>query len=154
MRCLIIDDDESPRLLMERLIELAGHKATAVASCREAVKVMVQDGFDVAIVDMEMPGQNGTDTIDALRGIDPQLRVLVVSGHGDRRHVMAALQAGADGYILKDDLSDSLAASLIDVRAGNTPLSPRVATIMLNQLRQALGSHVVATRPVARIKRN
>jgi DNA-binding NarL/FixJ family response regulator len=75
----------------------------------------------------------------------PEIRVLVVSGYGDRNHVMAAIEAGADGYILKDELGDSLADSLQEVRAGHTPLSPRVARLMLSKLRQTLATKSVGT---------
>jgi DNA-binding NarL/FixJ family response regulator len=152
MRCLIIDDDESARILMERLIARAGHRAETVSSCDNALGALRDDDFDVAIVDMEMPGSSGPETIERLRVVRPLLRVLVVSGHDDRRHVLAALESGADGYLLKDDLSEHLAMSLHDVRAGATPLSPRVATIMLRYLRKMLSDKVADASPLARIR--
>ncbi|HUH04138.1 MAG TPA: response regulator [Kofleriaceae bacterium] len=138
MRCLIIDDDESPRRLLTRLIERSGHSAVAVRDGRAAEEEMHRQAFDVAIVDLELGGESGTAAIGALRQINPHLRVLVVSGYDDRRHVLAALEAGADGYIVKDEVSESLTSSLQSVRAGYTPLSPRVAAVMLRQLRKAL----------------
>jgi DNA-binding NarL/FixJ family response regulator len=85
---------------------------------------------------MEMPGKGGPKTIEALREYDPNLRVLVVSGYDDRKRVLAALEAGADGYIVKDEVAKSLLSSLHSVRAGHTPLSPRVASVMVKQLRK------------------
>jgi DNA-binding NarL/FixJ family response regulator len=152
MRCLIIDDDESPRTLMEVLLSRAGHRATAVPSGDAGVEALRREPYDVAIVDMEMPGRNGAATIADLRALDPRLRVLVVSGYDDRRHVMAALEAGADGYLLKDELSESLSDSLQDVRAGYTPLSSRVAAIMLKQLRKDLGGQPEQAATIARIR--
>jgi DNA-binding NarL/FixJ family response regulator len=135
MRCLILDDDETPRVLMERLINGAGHRATAVAQFSDALMLLEQEQFDVAIVDMEMPDTSGETAIAAIRTRLPELRILVVSGYSDRRHVLAAFDAGADGYILKDELGDTLATSLQDVRAGNTPISSRAAAIVVRQLR-------------------
>lgn len=135
MRCLILDDDETPRVLMERLINRAGHRATAVGEFARALEVIEEEEFDVAIVDMEMPDTSGETAIAELRRIRPELRILVVSGYSDRRHVLAAFDAGADGYILKDELGDSLSTSLQDVRAGNTPISARVAAVVVRQLR-------------------
>lgn len=103
--------------------------------------------YDIAIVDMEMPGMDGAALIGELRRVIPEVRVLVVSGYGDRNHVMAAIEAGADGYILKDEVSESLADSLQEVRAGHTPLSPRVARLMLARLRQHMNSKSVGTGP-------
>lgn len=138
MRCLIIDDEESPRLLMEHLVTRAGHKATAVDSAQAAIRVLDTEKFDVVLVDMEMPQHNGAVTISFLKKKFPNLPVLVVSGYDDPRHVMAALEAGADGYLVKDDLNDSLAECLHNVRAGQAPLSPRVAAIVVRKLRKAL----------------
>ena len=135
MRCLILDDDESPRVLMERLITSAGHRAIAVGRFSAAIDAVERHVFDVAIIDMEMPDTSGETAITALRQLRPDLGILVVSGYSDRRHVLAAFDAGADGYILKDDLGESLSASLQDIRAGNTPISPRVAAVVVRQLR-------------------
>jgi DNA-binding NarL/FixJ family response regulator len=145
VRCLIIDDDESPRVLMERLVARAGHRVTGCASPMAGIQAATISPYDIAIVDMEMPGMDGAALIGELRRVMPEIRVLVVSGYGDRNHVMAAIEAGADGYILKDELSDSLADSLQEVRAGHTPLSPRVARLMLSKLRQTLATKSVGT---------
>jgi DNA-binding NarL/FixJ family response regulator len=153
VRCLIIDDDESPRTLMERLLTRAGHRTACCANAMDGLEAAAQGTYDVAIVDMEMPGMDGAALITELRRMVPAIRILVVSGYGDRRHVMAAIEAGADGYILKDELSESLPGSLQDVRAGYTPLSPRVAAVMLSRLRQSMGTRAVEATPLARIKR-
>ncbi len=138
MRCLIIDDEESPRMLMEHLVTRAGHSATAVDSAHAALVVLKNTQFDVALVDMEMPQHGGPVTISFLKSKFPRLPILVVSGYDDPKHVMAALEAGADGYIVKDDLNDTLADTLHNVRAGQAPLSPRVASIVVRKLRKAL----------------
>lgn len=154
MRCLIIDDDESPRTLIENLITRAGHHATAVPDGDAGLTAMATEAFDIAIVDLELPGRTGAQTIASLRALNPHLRILVVSGYDDRRHVMDALEAGADGYLLKDEVVGSLFGSLQDVRAGYTPLSSRVAAIMLRQLRKSHGPSVVKATTVARIRRD
>lgn len=138
---------------MERLLARAGYRAMSCASAMEGLEAAAQGPYDVAIVDMEMPGMDGAALITELRRMVPGIRILVVSGYGDRRHVMAAIEAGADGYILKDEISESLPGSLQDVRAGYTPLSPRVAALMLSRLRQTMGTRAVEATPVARMKR-
>ena len=125
----------------------AGHRATGCASPMAGIQAATISPYDIAIVDMEMPGMDGAALIGELRRVIPEVRVLVVSGYGDRNHVMAAIEAGADGYILKDEVSDSLADSLQEVRAGHTPLSPRVARLMLARLRQHMNTKSVGTGP-------
>lgn len=152
MRCLIVDDDESPRRLMSQIVERSGHSAVAVSDGSAATHLAAQQPFDIAIVDLELPGENGCSVIQQIRRVAPNTRVLVVSGHDDRRHVMSALEAGADGYLVKDEVSEALISSLQSVRAGYTPLSPRIAAIMLRQLRKSLERPPVAAEPLARIR--
>ncbi len=135
MRCLIVDDDENPRVLMERLIGTAGHRVMAVSELEQAIAAIAQEHFDIAIVDMEMPDAAGDTVITKLRELRPEIRILVVSGYSDRRHVLAAFDAGADGYLLKDEVGESLSESLQEVRAGHTPISARVANVVVRQLR-------------------
>lgn len=146
MRCLVIDDDESPRLLMTALLKRTGHLARAVANGVVALAMLEADTFDIAIVDMELPGPDGAATIAELRKKQPALKILVVSGHDDRGHVLAALEAGADGYLLKDDTSELLATALGDIEAGFTVLSPRIHASEVRQLLRALGRPVVEAR--------
>jgi len=155
MRCLIIDDDDSPRALMERLITGAGHRATVVSTGKDALRALEVEGYDVAVVDLEMPGLSGAETIIRMRRLSPGLRVLVVSGYADRRHVLAALAAGADGYLLKDELHEALGRSIAEIRAGLAPLSPRVAAIVLRQARRAPTEPPVRSQTaVARMRHN
>lgn len=137
MRCLIVDDDDSPRTLMERLLRRAGHRVRCAASFESARDALETGGVDVALLDLELPGIAGPAAIAALRELSPRTRILVVSGHEDPRHVMDALEAGADGYLLKRELSDELPEALQAVRAGHSPLSPRVAAIVLRRVRRA-----------------
>lgn len=116
---------------MRQLVVKWGHRATAVGSGAEAVEAVGTGGFDVALVDLEMPGMSGCDTMLRIREAAPSLRILVVSGHDDRQRVLAAFAAGANGYLLKQDIARDLSSYLQAVRAGHTPLSPSVATVLL-----------------------
>lgn len=146
MRCLVIDDEEAPRQLISLLLERGGHQVAMVDSGDRAIDEIESDRFDLAVVDMELPGINGADTIARLRGMRPDLKILVVSGHTDRRYVLSALESGADGYLLKDDVSELLSAVLRDIAAGYTVMSPRIHTGTMRDLLRALGRPVVEAR--------
>lgn len=135
---------------MEHLVTRAGHRATAVESAHAALLALKQTQFDVVMVDMEMPSHNGPATISFLKAKFPQLPILVVSGYDDPKHVMAALEAGADGYLVKDDLNETLASCLQNVRAGQAPLSPRVASIVVRKLRKTLRDTAPEGQPALR----
>jgi DNA-binding NarL/FixJ family response regulator len=136
MRCLIVDDDASPRELMARMLGGAGHRVTAAADLEGAREALLTGGIDVVLLDLELPGVRGADAIAAVRALSPSSRVLVVSGHDDPRRVLGAIDAGADGYLLKDELGEALAGALQAVRAGHAPLSPRVAALVLRRMRR------------------
>ncbi len=136
MRCLVVDDDDSPRELIVRVLRRGGHKVAGAPDMDAAREFLAGEDVDVVLLDLEMPGTRGPAAIAAVRELCPKARILVVSGHDDPRHVVAALEGGADGYLLKDELSEALSEALQAVRAGHAPLSPRVAAVMLRRLRE------------------
>lgn len=136
MRCLVVDDDDSPRELIVRVLRRAGHRVEGAPDMDAAREYLEGEEVDVVLLDLEMPGTRGAAAIAAVRERCPTARILVVSGHDDPRHVIAALEGGADGYLLKDELSEALSDALQAVRAGHAPLSPRVAAVMLRRLRE------------------
>jgi DNA-binding response OmpR family regulator len=147
MRCLVIDDDVDTRELVERLLTRLGHKVISVESGTQAMSALGVDRFDVALVDLNMPGMSGADTLRALREIDKTMRLLVVSGRDDRHHVMEALTAGADGYLVKDEMPSRLASALQEVAAGRSPLSGGPASILVRALTGKLPPSARATPP-------
>src|SRR5215470_8987489 len=100
MRCLVIDDDAHDREAVLRMVEKAGHESVAAA------------GADTALVDLSMPGIDGVATLRLLRKQSPDLRLLVVSSFDDRDHVLGAVGAGADGYVLKTELGTRLEGAI------------------------------------------
>jgi CheY-like chemotaxis protein len=150
MRCLLVDDDPDSRHLVERVLRGLGHRVMAVNSGAAAVAALGDERFDVALVDLEMPGMNGVDTLRVLREQDGQMRLLVVSGRDDRHHVLEALRAGADGYLVKDELADGLGRALQDIAAGKSPLSAGPAAIVVRAVSGRLPPSTRGRRRAAR----
>lgn len=136
MRCLVVDDDDSPRELIVRVLRRGGHRVAGAPDMEAAREFLAGEDVDVVLLDLEMPGTSGPAAIAAVREVSPGARILVVSGHDDPRHVVAALEGGADGYLLKDEVGEALSEALQAVRAGHSPLSPRVAAVMLRRMRE------------------
>jgi DNA-binding NarL/FixJ family response regulator len=147
MRCLLIDDDIHSRELAERILKHLGHRVTSVSSGTAAVAALGSDRFDVALVDLEMPGMSGSETLRALRETDPRMRLLVVSGADDRRHVLEAVMSGADGYIVKDEMPSRLREALQDVVAGKSPLSSGPANFLVKAVTGKLPPSTRGTPP-------
>jgi CheY-like chemotaxis protein len=102
-RILVIDDIEANRELLRRNLENRGHIVTTAASGREALALLENTDFEVALVDVLMPDMNGIDLLGRLKQ-DPRLRnmaVVMVTGLKDIQAVVRCIEAGAEDYLQK-----------------------------------------------------
>jgi len=90
---------------------------------------------DVLLVDLGLPDMSGLELIRFASARYPQCDILVISIFGDESNVLAALEAGARGYLLKGSLQHDIAFDIRDIRNGGSPLSPVIARQMLKRLR-------------------
>ena len=132
-RILVVDDDDAFResvcaaIARDDDLVLAGQVSSA-ATAREAV---ARGDFDVALIDLGLPDGNGIDIIREIARTRPDADVMVVTVFGDEAHVLASIEAGATGYLLKRSLHDTLAATVRELRAGGSPISPVIARQLL-----------------------
>lgn len=97
-----------------------------VSNGLDALKSAVSLKPDLLITDISMPKKNGTDTIFELKKRQPETKAIVLTMHASEKHIHAALNAGADGYILKDDSHKELLAAIENVLNGKIHLSPSI----------------------------
>jgi len=90
----------------------------------------------LALVDLGLPDGSGLDLIGKIRQRCPATPVVVVTVHDDDEHLFAALAAGAEGYLLKEQSDDMLVMQLRLWAEGQPPLSPRMATRILSHFRE------------------
>jgi len=83
--------------------------------------------FDLALVDLGLPDGSGVDVVAALRESQPEAQSVVVTIHDDDEHLFPALQAGAFGYLLKEQARELIAEQLKRMSGGEPPLSPSIA---------------------------
>ncbi|MFK7957314.1 MAG: LuxR C-terminal-related transcriptional regulator [Lysobacterales bacterium] len=93
--------------------------------------------YQLLMVDIDLGDGSGIDLIRASQIQQPDAKVLVISVLGDERTVVTAVEAGADGYVLKDSSSQTLTAQLASVMADQAPISPGVARHLLRRIRDA-----------------
>jgi DNA-binding NarL/FixJ family response regulator len=127
------------RVLLEELgdIEVVGE----VADGREAVRFAVSRRPDLVLMDLTMPELNGLDATAEIAHQCPEVRVLVLSMHGDEEYVAQALKAGAAGYLLKGAGRVELELAVRAVARGDTYLSPGVSkTVVRDYVRGATGA--------------
>ena len=107
----------------------------AVSTGRAAIAMLDAQAPDVMLVDLGLPDIDGVEVIRHAARRHPQCDVLVVTMFGDDQHVMSSIEAGATGYLLKDAMAERIAASIHEVRAGGSPISPSIARRVLAKFR-------------------
>jgi DNA-binding NtrC family response regulator len=101
-RILLIEDHAPSREIMKKALEKVGHAVTDFPSGRDAVEYLRQGNeADVIITDLMMPGMDGMEVLREIKGIDPTLGVLLVTGHGTVESAVEAMKAGADDFVQK-----------------------------------------------------
>lgn len=146
-RCRIVLADDH-RIVREGLRALlsaeAGFEVVGVAEDGlGAVALARRLAPEVVVVDVNMPGLNGIETVRRLRHEAPAARVLCLSAHDEQRLVLAMIEAGAAGYALKDTSFDELAGAIRSVLAGRVHVSPSLVGIFVEQYRASAGGQAV-----------
>lgn len=92
-----------------------------------------QERVDLALVDLSLPDGSGIELIHQLKRNQPDCYIVVVTIFDDDAHLFQALEAGADGYLLKDQSQEKLIAALKGISAGEPPLSPSIAKKLISR---------------------
>ena len=135
-RVLIVDDQALMREGLRTLLELDEtiQVVGTAANGHEALALARELAPHVVLMDIRMPGLDGIAATRALKATQAQVQVLMLTTFDDDELIVAALQAGASGYVLKDTPSEQLARDLHAVRAGESSLSPSVARKVIGEL--------------------
>ena len=130
IRLLLADDQALVRGALAALLDLEPDLTVVaeVGSGDEVVAAAQRHEPDVALLDVEMPGLDGIDATRALKAARPGTRVLIVTTFGRPGFLRRALQAGADGFIVKDTPARQLADAVRRVHAGLRVVDPQLAT--------------------------
>jgi len=129
IRVLLADDHAIVRdglrgiLAAQADVEVAGEAADG----DQALALVRANDYDVAVLDMSMPGLSGIDLVKRLKLEKPKLRLLVLSMHGEQQYAARALKAGASGYLTKDSASAQLIGVLRKIAAGGVHVSEAAA---------------------------
>ena len=139
IRVLVVDDHA---LVRHGLLALLGsvegvHVVGAVEDAELAADAVVEHDGDVVLMDLSMPGMDGIDATREVLARAPNVKVVVLTSSAEPERIVAALDAGATGYVLKDAEPDDVVRAVAEAAAGHAPLSPRAALALLPGRRPA-----------------
>ncbi len=125
---LIVDDHEIVRAGIKRLFENIPNLniVADLGSGEEAYQFLYKNTVDLIIMDVSMPGKGGIETTNQIKKRYPKIKILMLSMHDNAMIIEKAMKAGADGYILKNDLSDDLLNAVEKVMNNETIISASV----------------------------
>ena len=134
---IVLTEDDGP--IRERLARIVGGWAEAelCAACANLTETLAAIGtheIDLLITDLRLPDGSGIDAIRLLAKQQPKAEAMVISVLADERSVLEAIEAGASGYLLKDADSMDLIEAIRDVIAGRSPISSRIARVLVRRL--------------------
>lgn len=131
---LIVEDQPAIRAFLQdvALSAFPGIGAVTAGTLAQALTQVDARRFDLALIDLGLPDGSGIEVLGALRRLQPHCLAVVVTIYDDDAHLFPALQAGAYGYLLKEQASDLLVGQLLRITEGEPPLSPPIARRMLS----------------------
>ena len=138
MRVLIADDHAIFRRGLKETIGEAFPKVTfgEARSAEEAVALVRRQDWEIAILDISMPGLSGLDILDDVRRLRPKLPVLFLSMHPEEQYARRALKSGAAGYLTKDSIPDELKDAVRRILTGGRYVSATLAEKLAFDLRK------------------
>jgi two-component system nitrate/nitrite response regulator NarL len=137
-RVLVIDDHPLLRKGVCQLLELTDGFTVVgeAASGREGIELAKQLDPDLILLDLNMKGINGLETLRTLRDMGVDSRIILLTVSNAPEDLIAAIRAGADGYILKDNDPDDILALISNAMQGQTAISPELASLLAAALRE------------------
>jgi len=150
IRILIADDHLVVRIGLETLIRLQDDMCIVAEASNgaDAVELYRVHRPDVTLMDLRMPGVSGAMAIAAIRALDPQARIVVLTVHRGDEAVYQAVRAGARGYLVKDADGEEILATIRGVHRGQRRIPPEIAARVVERV----GQEELTPREVAILK--
>ncbi|WP_349962578.1 response regulator transcription factor [Rhizobium sp. ZPR3] len=138
MRLLVVEDDPYWQQAIQAIVYVQPeyHVVAWCANLRQAFRSIQTEAFDLMIVDLGLPDGSGIEAIRAARQHQPEADILVATVFADEGNVVAAIFAGATGYLLKESAPQQWSAAIDDLRAGHSPIDPKIARHILGAVQK------------------
>lgn len=119
----------------------------------ELLENIQEHQIDLVLMDIQMPGMNGIEATELIKKRHPELKVLMLTTFDDDENIFRAIMAGANGYLLKEENTESLRQSIIETLSGGAAMSAGVALRVLNLLRNPIKAQIAENQDYGLTKR-
>lgn len=138
-RLMVVEDDAVTRRLLCNAIELEPSLilCAAFGSVVQALEWLKTETIDLLLTDLGLPDGSGLSIIHACRRLLPHADIMVITMSSDEEHVLACIEAGASGYVLKEAGHMDIVRALLELRSGGSPISPVIARKVLARMRKS-----------------
>ena len=106
----------------------------AFSNCVQVAGQVQANLPEIILMDIDMPGMTGIEAVKKIRNFNKQVQIIMLTVFDDNVHVFDALSAGANGYLLKKNISDKLITAIHEVLSGGAPMSPAIARMIITQM--------------------
>lgn len=139
-RVIVVEDDSVTRLLFCKAIqsESSLRLSASCANVTEALDWLKSNQCDLLLTDLGLPDGSGIAIIEACRRWHPDADIMVTTSSSDEEQVLACIEAGASGYVLKESGYSDVVRALLEVKSGGSPISPVIARKVLTRMRRPL----------------
>ncbi len=136
IKILIYEDNEDLRSSLVSLFYLEGGFIIVgdFPECTDVKVHLEQYRPDVILMDIDLPGISGIEGVKKIREVDKEIHILMITVFDDNTSVYEALYAGANGYLLKKNISKRLINAIKDMLEGGVPMSPAIARLIVNKM--------------------
>jgi len=137
LKVLVVDDYPLFRRGVKDLVNegFQGAKIGEAGNAFEMLELLRRRPWDVAVLDINMPGMNGLDALKQVKQEFPKLPVLILSMYPEEQYAIRMVKAGADGYLTKSSAPEELVKAITKVRGGGKYVSPSLAEALIVTIR-------------------
>jgi len=139
---MVVEDDVVTRRLLCNAIDLEPSLTLsgAFGTVNDAMEGLEREPVDLLLTDLGLPDGSGLTIIRHCRRVLPEADIMVITMSSDESQVLACIEAGASGYVLKEAGHVDIVRALLDLRAGGSPISPLIARKVLARMRTSRSS--------------
>lgn len=138
---MVVEDDLVTRRLICHAIELEPSLVLCAAfgTVRDAQQYLEAAPIDLLLTDLGLPDGSGLGVIRSCRRLLPDADIMVITMSSDEEQILACIEAGASGYVLKEAAHTDILRSILELRSGGSPISPVIARKVLARMRRYAG---------------